>query len=60
MIYVGTFLGMSARYSLSALTIIFLCYIVGLAPSLYAAEPSHEIETISVYASAYILVQRLA
>lgn len=56
MIYVGTFSRMSARYSLSALTIIFLCYLVGLAPPLYAAEPSHELETISVYASAYILI----
>ncbi len=56
MIYVGTFSRMSARYSITALTFIFLSYIIGLSPSLYAAEPNHEIETISVYISAYILI----
>ncbi|MEL0611323.1 GGDEF domain-containing protein, partial [Vibrio echinoideorum] len=53
---VGTFSRMSARYSIAALNFIFLSYIIGLSPSLYGAEPNHEIETISVYLSAYILI----
>lgn len=56
MIYVGTFSRLSASYSITALTFIFLSYIIGLSPYLYAAEPNHEIETISVYISAYILI----
>ena len=56
MIYIGTFSRLSVKYSISTLSFIFLAYLIGLAPQLYEAEPSHEIETISVYASAYILI----
>ncbi|MEZ9765612.1 GGDEF domain-containing protein [Vibrio splendidus] len=56
MIYIGTFSRLSVKYSISTLSFIFLAYLIGLAPQLYQVEPSHEIETISVYASAYILI----
>lgn len=56
MIYIGTFSRLSARYSISTLSFIFLAYLIGLAPLLYEVEPEHEIETISVYISAYILI----
>ncbi|MCZ8486231.1 hypothetical protein O9993_15135 [Vibrio lentus] len=44
-----------SRYNLSALTISSYAISFGLAPPLYAAEPSHEMETISVYASTFLL-----
>ncbi|MCG9542209.1 GGDEF domain-containing protein [Vibrio sp. Isolate33] len=56
MIYIGTFSRLSAKYSITTLSFIFSSYLIGLAPLLYDAEPKHEIETISVYLSAYILI----
>ncbi|MGF1753905.1 GGDEF domain-containing protein [Vibrio makurazakiensis] len=56
MIYIGTFSRMSARYSVPSLIVAFLCYIAGLAPLLYDIDPHHEIESISIHVSAFILI----
>ena len=56
MIYIGTFSRLSAKYSITTLSFIFAAYLIGLSPLLYAAEPAHEVETISIYVSAYILI----
>lgn len=56
MIYIGTFSRLSARYSLITLTCILASYLIGLSPLLYAAEPAHELEIISIYLSTYVLV----
>lgn len=56
MIYIGTFSRLSAKYSITTLSFIFSAYLIGLSPLLYAAEPTHEIETISVYLSGYVLI----
>ena len=56
MIYLGTFSRLSARYSLFTLTCILASYLIGLSPLLYAAEPAHELEIISIYLATYVLV----
>lgn len=56
MIYIGTFSRLSAKYSITTLSFIFSAYLIGLAPLLYEAEPKHEIEMISIYLAAYILI----
>ena len=56
MIYIGTFSRLSAKYSITTLSFIFSAYLIGLSPLLYEAEPTHEIETISVYLSGYVLI----
>ncbi len=56
MIYIGTFSRLSAKYSIVTLSFIFATYLIGLAPLLYAAEPEHEIATISIYLSVYVLI----
>lgn len=56
MVYAGTFSRMSARYSLAALFCSFLCYVLGLAPLLYEVDPHHEVESLSIHFSTFILV----
>jgi len=56
MIYTGTFSRMSARYSLTALLCSFLCYALGLAPMLYDVDPHHEVESLSIHLSTFVLV----
>ncbi|MBW3698287.1 GGDEF domain-containing protein [Vibrio sp. T187] len=56
MIYTGTFSRMSARYSLAVLVMVFACYAAGLAPLLYSVDPHHEVESLSIHVSTFILV----
>ncbi|MGF1745745.1 GGDEF domain-containing protein [Vibrio minamisatsumaniensis] len=56
MIYIGTFSRMSAKYGIIALSLAFSAYLIGLAPLIYDTAPQHEIEMISIYLSAYVLI----